>query len=725
MSVNDLFVPYDNTQTNWIPVPVETWNSMRNGGGGSDLTPNTIVLADSGGLLASSNPDHVSVLATKGVIANTDTFTIAPNNYEAGVFTIYDAGENVVFNINATSPDNASFLMNSNAVWIKTNTGSNQAFAVYRSDDSKLFNIATTSNVGYSLGNVSIGGIIINIDTAVQAINTTDLSNLSGTTSNIQAQIDNLQAQINIIDPTPVVLTPPGDALVVSSGNGFISSTGYGSPITVNQDTTFNQNLNGITPTQLGYLTTIGSNVQTQLDGKLNLTGGSLSGSLSVDDTLSVTATTGASVFLNGNNGHMCLEVLHSSDTVKTRFNTLDDGSGNITFTGSINTVTNAELGYVHGVTSGIQAQINALSGGVSGCLPLSGGTMTGDILANSGQNLGSSTKPFTVLYSNGVTSKVHDMGLSVDSGYKISTFVNNVQMTNQDNTAFYPNSTGLGLNLGKSSSYWGTVYGNVLDAISNVQVGGVNALTYVPINPGQNNTNSLIFGTSDATHYNSYLFASGDGSTSLLSITPGFKQNTATTGYCTYDIPGVSGTHYFWDKLETSNDITTTNVNVPNEGKFQSTGNVWINCGSGSIVKIGQNGASRVQIDTAMYPYTSGMNLGYSGTNYWGAVYASSYPGTSDERLKENIQPLTQGLDLVNQLQPKKFNYISDENKAVRYGLIAQDALPLLGDTGVIDQSNPDCYSINYMDLIAPLIKAVQELSAEVKELRAFVGKK
>lgn len=47
------------------------------------------------------------------------------------------------------------------------------------------------------------------------------------------------------------------------------------------------------------------------------------------------------------------------------------------------------------------------------------------------------------------------------------------------------------------------------------------------------------------------------------LSIRPGYKQNVATAGYCTYDLTGVS-THYFWDRLETSGDIScNSNLHV------------------------------------------------------------------------------------------------------------------------------------------------------------------
>ena len=94
-----------------------------------------------------------------------------------------------------------------------------------------------------------------------------------------------------------------------------------------------------------------------------------------------------------------------------------------------------------------------------------------------------------------------------------------------------------------------------------------------------------------------------------------------------------------------------------------------------------------------------------------------------SDMRLKKNIASLDSedGLSLLQALRPVSFNW-KDETIDARkqFGLIAQE----------VEQKAPDLVStdangikrVNYEGLIAPLVKAVQELKAANDELRAIM---
>ena len=72
-----------------------------------------------------------------------------------------------------------------------------------------------------------------------------------------------------------------------------------------------------------------------------------------------------------------------------------------------------------------------------------------------------------------------------------------------------------------------------------------------------------------------------------------------------------------------------------------------------------------------------------------------------------------------------------SKKRNRYHHGPIAQEVKQLIDETGVDfggfqDHSHnggSDVYSIGYSELIAPLIKAVQELSAEVESLRAQIN--
>ena len=107
--------------------------------------------------------------------------------------------------------------------------------------------------------------------------------------------------------------------------------------------------------------------------------------------------------------------------------------------------------------------------------------------------------------------------------------------------------------------------------------------------------------------------------------------------------------------------------------------------------------------------------------------------PAASDARLKENVVELENSLDIINQLRPVKFQFITEENGPVSYGLIAQEVQPLFGDNDNVvnemivgdpeeGEDNTTYLSIEYDAFIAPLIKAVQELSEKNDALEARI---
>ena len=117
------------------------------------------------------------------------------------------------------------------------------------------------------------------------------------------------------------------------------------------------------------------------------------------------------------------------------------------------------------------------------------------------------------------------------------------------------------------------------------------------------------------------------------------------------------------------------------------------------------------------------------------GAPSGSNIYNASDVRLKKNITTLDKGLDIINNLRPVSFNWIDgfcDEEKDSLYGFIAQEVETV--DTNLIqafteevkigeDQENPDqiisnTLRVNEKFIIPILVKALQELTARVKDL-------
>ena len=148
------------------------------------------------------------------------------------------------------------------------------------------------------------------------------------------------------------------------------------------------------------------------------------------------------------------------------------------------------------------------------------------------------------------------------------------------------------------------------------------------------------------------------------------------------------------------------------------------------------------------------------SSSRRWRSIYRLNEYSTSDERLKENIITLPYGLDFINDLQPKEFNWkamdvgyscdtcnqvydilvdcdtedcegtvslnTTESNDDKVFGFVAQDiedVLPNTTDYQLLKyDSEDDEYTYSQSNLIAPLVKAIQELSTKVDDLTARI---
>ncbi len=119
-----------------------------------------------------------------------------------------------------------------------------------------------------------------------------------------------------------------------------------------------------------------------------------------------------------------------------------------------------------------------------------------------------------------------------------------------------------------------------------------------------------------------------------------------------------------------------------------------------------------------------------YNGSvtaRFQGAAAAWSF--VSDARDKKDIKDLELGLDFVNKLKPRKFKWDLrdsdvDKNKEAS-GFIAQEVKEVLDEmendyTGIVDTNNPDQYTVSQANIIPMLVKAIQELKAEIELLKS-----
>jgi hypothetical protein len=97
-------------------------------------------------------------------------------------------------------------------------------------------------------------------------------------------------------------------------------------------------------------------------------------------------------------------------------------------------------------------------------------------------------------------------------------------------------------------------------------------------------------------------------------------------------------------------------------------------------------------------------------------ATFNNNVTAFSDERLKDNIETLEDGLDKVEQLRGVTYTRDGKEN----IGVIAQEIEKILPEIVLTADDEMGTKSVDYSRITAVLIEAVKELSARVKELES-----
>jgi len=107
------------------------------------------------------------------------------------------------------------------------------------------------------------------------------------------------------------------------------------------------------------------------------------------------------------------------------------------------------------------------------------------------------------------------------------------------------------------------------------------------------------------------------------------------------------------------------------------------------------------------------------------GTVTSNGVINSSDARLKEAVTSVGVGLGLINDLNPVRYHRINNPESDIEMGLMAQEveatlAKHGLGNSGMVIKPDEKGYLyLRYNDLLAPMIKALQELddASEAKD--------
>jgi hypothetical protein len=106
-----------------------------------------------------------------------------------------------------------------------------------------------------------------------------------------------------------------------------------------------------------------------------------------------------------------------------------------------------------------------------------------------------------------------------------------------------------------------------------------------------------------------------------------------------------------------------------------------------------------------------------YDGTNVTiNPGYITAY---SDERLKENVEVITNALGKVCAIRGVTYNRKDIENKGRQAGVIAQEIQRVLPEVVITHDDEMGTLSVAYGNIVALLIEAIKELKTEVDNLK------
>ena len=111
--------------------------------------------------------------------------------------------------------------------------------------------------------------------------------------------------------------------------------------------------------------------------------------------------------------------------------------------------------------------------------------------------------------------------------------------------------------------------------------------------------------------------------------------------------------------------------------------------------------------------------NLGSSAVTEFAIYSDGSFVQASDRRKKENIVDSENQLDKINQLRVRDYNKINDSSKKKHIGFIAQELQEVFPHLVIEAEDEMKSLQIYKIGIVPLLVKAVQELSAEVEKLK------
>jgi hypothetical protein len=144
----------------------------------------------------------------------------------------------------------------------------------------------------------------------------------------------------------------------------------------------------------------------------------------------------------------------------------------------------------------------------------------------------------------------------------------------------------------------------------------------------------------------------------------------------------------------------------------------------------VGQKAISACKMNGTQTPQPGQIDLGTAYYKFKDIHSTNGVIQTSDLNAKKEIEDTDLGLDFINQLRPVNFKFKENQSNRTHTGLIAQEVEKVLGDndkallikSNTVDENTGEevvSYSLRYAELIAPIIKAIQELDKKINNIK------
>ena len=274
--------------------------------------------------------------------------------------------------------------------------------------------------------------------------------------------------------------------------------------------------------------------------------------------------------------------------------------------------------------------------------------------------------------------------------------------------------------------------------------VGGLNAYSI--------SGNSNVAGTGNASYHPSGIYSTG---TNWLYGT--VLTNGNDIGAITQYVGAVYGNNWFRSSGDTGWYsqtygggiwmVDSTWVQTYNGKRFYSSGGFGgtVNYGSYGSMSLygalnGWEGITFPEVATTWMSTANGQYFGiYRNNSTWNFYVVNGTFTPSDERYKRDIEPLQHGMNFIKEIVPITFDPLTEDPSddpeqtvgRTHYGFTTQNILQALANVGetrdvaLVDIGGPanesnesDRQYLNHSGLIAPMIKAIQELDQRLQQL-------